>query len=570
MTSDYGPKTAFGQQIFAEKYSFRGEDYRSMTNRVAATLSDGADHYHAVRELVGNQRFLFGGRILGGAGTSKSVCLHNCFVSGRIEDSYVDGPGSIMQRAHEAASTMRMGGGIGYDFSTLRPRGSLIKKLDSNATGPVSFMEIFNSVGLATCSSGHRRGAQMGVLRVDHPDIFEFVQAKQTPGRLTGFNISVGVTNEFMSAVEYDSDFPLRWGGEIYRTIKARELWELIMRAAWDWAEPGVLFLDRMNSENNLQYCETIEATNPCSEQPLPAYGACLLGSFNLAKFIRQDVLFPDSMYFDMEAFKRAIPDAVRSMDLVNDVAFYPLREQRVEALSKRRLGIGVMGLANAIEALGFPYGSPAFLSTADEILMVLKNEAYRASALLAAEKGAFPLYKPDYLEASFIQRLDSDVIDLIRRNGIRNSHLISMAPTGTIAQLCDNVSGGIEPTFKAAYTRDSIFPTGTVTTVVEDYGVIAFGNKPRCADEVSAEEHVAVLTCAQAHTDSAVSKTCNVTGEMEWDAFKDIYFQAWRRGAKGCTVFNKDGKRMGVLRDLPAVPADSSSAQCASGLCDV
>lgn len=563
--TDYGPQTQFGQDIFTQKYAFRGEDYRSMANRVAGALSEGPEHYRQVRDLVGYQRFLHAGRILTGAGTTKNVCLHNCFVSGTIEDSYVAGHGSIMQRATEAAATMRMGGGIGYDFSTLRPRGSLIKKLDSNATGPISFMEIFNAVGLNTCSSGHRRGAQMGVLRVDHPDIAEFVQAKQNKDRLTGFNISVGVTNEFMSAVEHDTEFALRWNGEVYSTIRARELWEMIMRAAWDWAEPGILFIDRMNSENNLQYCETIAATNPCSEQPLPPYGACLLGSFNLAKYVKTYIA---GYTFDMQQFIADIPVAVRSLDLVNDVARYPLAEQESEALKKRRIGIGVMGLANALEAFGHKYGSPSFLTSMESIFMVLKNEAYRASALLAKEKGPFPLFRRDeYLATPFIQRLDSDVISLIEQYGIRNSHLISMAPTGTIAQLCDNVTGGIEPTFMAEYTRDAIFPDGKRTELVQDYGVRSFGTNPRVADECSVDEHLGVLCMAQAHTDSACSKTTNINGEMAWEDFKDIYMKAWKRGAKGCTVFNKDGKRMGVLREVETPTVD---AACISGLCEI
>lgn len=576
--TDYGPQTRFGQDIFSQKYAFRGEDYRSAANRIGSALSDSPDHYHKVRDLVGNLEFLPAGRILGGAGTTKGVCLHNCFVSGTIADSYVDGHGSIMDRAKEAAQTMRMGGGIGYDFSTLRPRGSLIKRLDSNATGPVSFMEIFNAVGLATCSSGHRRGAQMGVLRVDHPDIYEFVQAKQNSGALTGFNISVAVSNAFMLAVENDTDFPLCYGGEVYRTIRARELWELIMRAAWDWAEPGILFIDRMNIENNLAYCETIAATNPCSEQPLPPYGACLLGSFNLARYIKE---WPGGGYylFDMDRFRSDIPVAVRALDMVNDVAKYPLHEQWEEAMNKRRMGIGVMGLANAIEALGLPYGSPGFLTATDDILTVLKNEAYRASALLAREKGAFPAFRRDeYLASPFVQRLDSDVIELIATHGIRNSHLISMAPTGTIAQLCDNVSGGIEPVFMAEYTRDAIFPDGKRTEIVMDYGLRAFGTKPRVADECTVDEHLGVLCMAQAHTDSACSKTTNINGEMAWDDFKDIYMKAWKRGAKGCTVFNKDGKRMGVLREIEAPghtdlmisPEAIDRAICASGTCDI
>jgi ribonucleoside-diphosphate reductase alpha chain len=561
---NYGPQTPEGQAIFAQKYAQSGESYRDACNRLAQALSDSPAHYHEAREILLHQRFLPAGRNWAGIGTSKNVCAHNCFVSGTIADSYVDGPGSIMDRAKEAAATMRMGGGIGYDFSTLRPRGALVKRLQSNATGPVSFMEIFNAVGLNTSSSGHRRGAQMGVLRIDHPDIEEFIAAKQDNTSLTGFNISVGVTDEFMRALVQDRDFELRFNGEVYGTVRAVTLWEKLMRAAWDYAEPGVIFIDRMGQENNLSYCESIAATNPCSEQPLPPYGACLLGSFNLVKYvIRNDAGRWD---FDMEAFKADIPPVVRMMDNVNDVARYPLREQRTEALNKRRLGIGVMGLANVIEACGYPYGSDQFLFFLHAILGTLKNTAYAASARLAQEKGAFPLFdKAAYMEAPFIKGLHSNTRDLIAEYGLRNSHLTSFAPTGTIAQMADNVSGGIEPTFERRAIRPVIFPDGTREMEVVDYGIRAFGTNPKTSGECSADDHVKVLCATQRHSDSAVSKTCNVDGSMAWDAFKDIYMMAYHWGAKSCSVFNKDGKRFGLLR---AAEPPAEDASCASGTC--
>ena len=571
----YGPQTPAGQLILSKKYAQKGEDWRAVSNRVASALSDGADHYHETRKIILDQRFLPAGRILAGAGTSKSVCLHNCFVSGIIEDSFVDGRGSIMDRAKEAAATMRMGGGIGYDFSTLRPRGSLIRKLGSSASGPVSFMEIFNAVCLATCSSGHRRGAQMGVLRVDHPDIEEFIHAKQDQVSLTGFNISVGITDEFMAAVDAGSEFPLRFRGETYRTIDARRLWEEIMRSAWDWAEPGVLFIDRMNLMNNLNYCEEITSTNPCSEQPLPPYGACNLGSFNLPRYITTDPTDSQSLggegkfswFFNLQQLRQDILAIVRAMDNVNDVAKYPLPEQQWEAQQKRRIGIGVMGLANAIEAMGFPYGSEPFLGMTHRILMELKNMAYTASAILAAEKGAFPAYDKDkYLASHFIQGLSADTRKNIELNGIRNSHVISMAPTGTIALVADNVSSGIEPTFSERATNTYWTEEGPQPLEVVDYGVARFGNRPRCANDVSADDHIRVLCAAQSHTDSAVSKTCNVTGKMPWDEFKALYHKAWMWGAKSCSVFNSDGKRAGVL-----VAADGADGvNCPTGTCDI
>jgi len=563
----YGPQTAAGQLILSKKYAQKGEDWRAVSNRVASALSDGKDHYHAFRKILLDQRFVPGGRILAGAGTSKSVCLHNCFVSGTIEDSFVEGRGSIMERASEAAATMRMGGGIGYDFSTLRPRGSLIRKLGSSASGPVSFMGIFNAVCLATCSSGHRRGAQMGVLRVDHPDIEEFIHAKQDQTSLTGFNISVGVTDEFMAAVDAGSEFPLRFAGETYRTIDARRLWEEIMRSAWDWAEPGILFIDRMNIENNLSYCEHIAATNPCSEQPLPPYGACLLGSFNFTKY-----LIPDTgkhCLFNASQLADDMSHVVRAMDNVNDVAKYPLPEQLHEALQKRRIGLGVMGLANAGEACGFPYGSESFLGWMHRVFVIMKNAAYSASAMLAAEKGPFPLFDRDaYVERPYISRLSPATVNAIKEHGIRNSHLISCAPTGTIALICDNVSSGIEPTF--ALRARNTYWTEDGPQQFEVVGVNFLGTTPRTSAEVTADEHINVLCAAQLHTDSAVSKTCNVTGAMPWEDFKALYQKAYRRGAKSCSVFNSDGKRFGVLTAVADGDVPEAMPDCPTGTCDI
>jgi ribonucleoside-diphosphate reductase alpha chain len=557
---DIGPQTEVGKAIFRQKYAMQGESFRDVCNRVASGLSDNHDHYHAFREILLTQRFLPGGRIYASIGTSKNVCSHNCFVSGTISDSFVDGPDSIMDRAKEAAATMRMGGGIGYDFSTLRPRGALIKRLQSNATGPISFMHIFDSIGLATCSSGHRRGAQMGILRVDHPDIEEFVHAKNNSGALTGFNISVAITDDFMRAVESGAtEFPLVFDGQVHSTINPQQLWELIMRSAWDWAEPGVVFIDKMNAENNLWYRELIAATNPCSEQPLPPYGACLLGSFNLPKYIQENRLF------DYTQLEDDIPHVVRAMDNVNGVAKYPLPEQRVEALNKRRMGLGVTGLANAIEAMGHPYGSDKFLSHMHTILVTLKEGAYAASAMLAKEKGPFPLFDlPLYMESPFIQRLSAEIKGMIEDYGIRNSHLISMAPTGTISLTADNVSSSIEPTF--ALVSEVLIHTpedGAKTVTMQDYGNRVFGTTPKVSKDVTSHEHLNVLCAAQLHTDSAVSKTCNVPPTMPWDEFKELYHRAWRRGAKSCAVYNTGGKRGAALT---AAVGDT----CLTGTCDI
>lgn len=547
-----GPQTRVGEYFHAMKHRQPGEDFREANNRVAAALKDSDEHYHATRDITGHQRFMFAGRIQRSVGSSATTTPYNCYVSGTIEDSFVHGDGNIMQRATEAAATMRMGGGIGYDFSSLRPKGDVIRKLQSHSSGPISFMNIFDAICKCVASSGHRRGAQMGVLRVDHPDIEEFIHSKQNTLALTGFNISIAVTDEFMLAVKNKAPFALRWGGEVYREVDAEVLWESIMRSAWDWAEPGVLFIDTINRMNNLWYCETIAATNPCGEQPLPPFGACLLGSFNLAKYVRtrSGTAPVDKVWtFDWDQLDADVPHIVRAMDNVIDRARYPLPQQKAEAVNKRRMGIGVTGVANAMEAMGLPYGSPGALEWLERVTRFIAVEAYRASALLAKEKGAFPLYDAEkYLQGEFIKKLPEDVLDLIREHGIRNSHLTSIAPTGTISMDADNVSSGIEPVFDYLTTRPVNTPTGVEMVEVEDYGVREFGVRGRTAAQVTAKEHVDSLVAAQRWVDSAVSKTCNIDGSMPWEDFKALYMRAWEGGAKGCTVFNIDGKRMALL----------------------
>jgi len=550
-----GPKTRVGNYFHAMKYRGMGEDFRESVNRVAAALKDDDSHYHTFREILGGMRFMPGGRIQSAMGAARATTPYNCYVSGAILDSFVHDDGNIMQRATEAAATMRMGGGIGYDFSTLRPRGANIRKLQSHSSGPVSFMSIFDAVCKCVASSGHRRGAQMGVLRVDHPDIEEFLHIKQNIHNLTGFNLSIAITDEFMEAVRDQGTFCLRWGGEIYKEVDAAALWEAIMRSTWDWGEPGVLFIDAINRLNNLSYCETIAATNPCGEQPLPPFGACLLGSFNLTKYIKRH-LPPARLFhaadapwcFDWEQLQADIPHVVRAMDNVVDRARYPLPQQEKEAKDKRRMGLGVTGLANAGEALGFPYGSDEFLSWMEEVLATIAIGCYRTSALLAKEKGAFPLYDERYLQAPFIQKLPPDVRDLIKAHGIRNSHLTSIAPTGTISLCADNISSGCEPVFDYVTVRPVNTPEGEEEVEVEDYGLAVFGVKGRIASQVTAQQHISVLTVAQRWVDSAVSKTCNMDSSMSWEDFKGLYWSAWMGGAKGCTTFNNDGKRMALL----------------------
>jgi ribonucleoside-diphosphate reductase alpha chain len=861
-----GPQIAFCDNLHATKYREKGETFRDAMNRVSHAMvdRDSSVHFHAFREILLNMRFSPAGRVQNAMGASRETTPYNCYVSGTIPDSFVsrenEEGSSIMHRAEQAATTMRMGGGIGYDFSTLRPRGSMIRKLGSNATGPASFMHIFDAVGLATASSGHRRGAQMGVLRVDHPDIMEFVNMKHSERVLEGFNISVGVTDMFMEAVARDGKFDLEFEGEIHKTVMARELWETIMRSTWDWADPGVLFIDTINNMNNLWYCETIAATNPCvigettiltragweridslinttldvwngeewssvtpgitgtdsplvcvrtsdgeeltctryhkfvlsdgsrveaqhlqsedkllrcsypvieggdndkwayqqgfyqgdgwcdargrtyiglfgekkslisefsyltahdyqcsgyegtdttqtstrlyfgqsmfrdkgfvpdtkwslfsrlewiaglsdsdgtvssdgaiqisskdrdfcvrvvrllstlgvkssvgpmkdcwrlgirasclhdlmaigfrtrrlplpetgrhirscqpyvrivsvedagiaktvycfsepkrhtavfdgvlsgqcGEQPLPPFGACLLGSFNLTKYIAvQERAAGAVRYsFDFDQLAEDVPHVVRAMDNVCDRARYPLSEQQNEAVSKRRMGLGVMGLANAGETLGHPYGSPEFLKFHRRVHRLILRESYRASARLAAEKGSFPLYdQKRYMQSSFVATLDPETRALMRKHGMRNSHLTSDAPTGTISMCADNISSGIEPVFSVETMRAVNMPDGPVIVNLQDYAFANFGTIPRMTSEVTAAEHVAVLCDAAKLVDSAVSKTCNVDGRMPWEDFKNIYMSAYEGGAKGCTTFNIDGKKMALLK---------------------
>lgn len=387
----------------------------------------------------------------------------------------------------------------------------------------------------------------MGILRIDHPDIEEFVRAKQNLSKLTGFNTSIAITDEFMRCVTEGTPFTLRWGGVEYSKIDARALWEEIMRSTWDWAEPGVLFIDRINEMNNLHYCETIAATNPCGEEPLPPNGTCLLGSFNLVKYV--DVV---EKRFDFGRFIADIPIVVRAMDNIIDRTIYPLPDQEREAKHKRRMGLGVTGLANAIEALGHPYGSSGFLEWTRNIMSTLRNRCYTESALLALEKGPFPAFeKEGYLQSEFIKSLPLAVTELIEKYGIRNSHLLSIAPTGTISICADNVSSGIEPPFALSYKRlIREFDTDLEITV-EDYAFRKWGVMGKTAEQCTIDEHLNVLSTVQQYVDSAVSKTINVDPNTSWDAFKDVYFRAWKSRCKGVTTFNPKGKRMGILTHI-------------------
>jgi len=559
----YGPQAPASQAVFSFKYAQKGETWRDVSNRVASVLADSDQHYRETRQILLEGRFSPAGRILTGLGTTKRVTPYNCFVSGPIEDS-LNGPGSIMDRLQQAAETLRRGGGIGYDFSTIRPRGDKVRSLDSRASGPVSYISVFDAMAATISSSGERRGAQMGVLRVDHPDIEEYIHAKQNSNKLNTFNLSIAITNEFLTCVQEGGPFTLRFDGKQYGTIDARTLWETIMRSTWDWAEPGVIFMDEVNSWNNLNYCETISTTNPCSEQPLPPFGACLLGSFNLTRYL--EPAGPQARWkLDLRKLAEDVGPVVRAMDNVVDVAKYPLPEQRATAIATRRMGLGVMGVANAVEACGYPYGSEDYIGLMEDALAVIKNEAYLASSELAKEKGSFPAFDRErYMEGKFIRTLRCDVRKSIEQHGIRNSHLTSIAPTGTISFCHDNISSGIEPVFSVTGRRLVQMPSGPTTFDTEDYGYKNLGVVPRTADNVTADEHVRVLAAAQRHVDSAVSKTCNVPSSMGWRDFQDIYFHAFESGCKSCATFQDGGKRGSLLERIETV-SDCVSGSCAA-----
>jgi ribonucleoside-diphosphate reductase alpha chain len=522
-------------------------------------------------QALAGHKFLPAGRILAGAGTGRAVTLFNCFVMGTIEDS-MEG---IFGALREAALTLQQGGGIGYDFSTLRPKGALVKGVGADASGPVSFMDVWDAMCRTIMSAGSRRGAMMATLRVDHPDIEDFITAKRTPGRLSNFNLSVLVSDAFMAAVKADADWDLQFGGKVYRTLKAKALWERIMRSTYDYAEPGVIFIDRINNANNLGYCESIAATNPCGEQPLPPYGACLLGSINLAKLVRHP--FEDAAVLDMAELDRLVASAVRMMDNAIDVSRFPLDAQYAEAKAKRRIGLGVTGLADALIFCKVRYGSPRSLELIRLWLAAISHAAYRASVELAKEKGAFPLFDMNpYLSRPHIQALPPDIYNAIAAHGIRNALLTSIAPTGTISLFADNVSSGIEPVFAFSYKRKVTQPDGSKREeTVSDYAVRLFREKfgedaalPDyfvTAQTLAPSDHLAVQAAAQPFIDSAISKTINMPETISFEDFAHVYLEAYESGCKGCTTYRPNdvtGSVLSVDEPQSAVPAQAAKTQ--------
>jgi len=506
------------------------------------------------RDVLDDFRFLPGGRILAGAGTARRVTLFNCFVMGTIEDS-LDG---IFAALRESALTMQQGGGIGIDFSTLRPRAAPADATGGVASGPVSFMDLWNQMSDTVTGVGPRRGAMMGTLSCEHPDVADFVVAKRRAGRLTHFNLSVLVSDAFMRAVEVDADWTLvfpRAGVE--RRVSARSLWEAIVDSAYESAEPGVLFIDRIRGEDNLAYAETISATNPCGEIPLPPYGACDLGSINLARFVREP--FAAQAALDHDALAATAAVATRMLDNVYEVSRFPLPQQEAAAKASRRLGLGITGLADALVMLGLHYDSPAARSVAAGAMRTICEAAYQASIELARERGSFARYERErYLAAPFVARLPVHLRDAIARHGIRNSHLTAIAPAGTISLLAGNVSSGLEPVFALEYARDVRQPDGSIVRVdVEAYAVGRFralrGNEALpdafvTAREVAAEAQLAMQASLQPHVDNAISKTTNVAADVPREEFHRIYRRAWELGLKGCTVFRPNAVTGAVL----------------------
>jgi ribonucleoside-diphosphate reductase alpha chain len=482
-----------------------------------------------------------------------------------------------MLAVSNAAKILRLGTGIGYNFSNLRPKGALIKKLQTEASGPLSFMGIFEAMASCIASSGHRRGAQMGILNCDSPDIFEFVDAKLTPGRFRHFNLSVGISDAFMKALEADADWPLHFGGQVYRVVKAKELWDKIMRNAYNSAEPGVLYLDRMNEYNNLHYCEKIEATNPCSEQPLPAHGLCLIGSFNLTKYITGAGPGDSSYIFNRSMFLHDVPLVVEALDNIFEKSIYAIPEHKAEALSKRRIGIGLTGIANAVEIItGDAYGGREFNDMFRYIARTLRDATYRASINLAKKRGAFPLFDTTgYMRSKFVRSLPNDIQEDIVEHGIRNSHLLSYAPCGTISQVSGNVSSGVEPVFYHNMSRDVHMANGLENITLTDYNVRTYGQYCKTLDQCSIEDHLSVAAIAQENCDSSVSKTANVPTSCTYAEYQQIYRDAYAAGLKGFTVYRPNDIRPPVISENQSETpvkefAYGQSGSCVDGKCEL
>ncbi|MEC7298308.1 adenosylcobalamin-dependent ribonucleoside-diphosphate reductase [Pseudooceanicola nitratireducens] len=552
------------EQVWDMKYRLKEADgtaidrtvedsWRRIARALAAVEKDSDTWEERFYGALEDFQFLPAGRITAGAGTARKVTLFNCFVMGTIPDNM----GGIFDMLKEAALTMQQGGGIGYDFSTIRPKGADVKGVAADASGPLSFMDVWDAMCRTIMSAGSRRGAMMATMRCDHPDIEQFIAAKSDPARLRMFNMSVLVTDPFMEAVKADGSWDLVFDGKVYHTLQARDLWNRIMQATYDYAEPGVIFIDRINQANNLSYCETIAATNPCGEQPLPPYGACLLGSVNLARMVVSP--FEDAAQLDEAKLANLVRMAVRMMDNTVDASNFPLEAQAREAEAKRRIGLGVTGLADALLMVGLRYGSDEAAAQTEAWMRLIAREAYLASVDLAKEKGAFPLFDADaYLASGTMQAMDEDVRAAVAEHGIRNALLTSVAPTGTISLYAGNVSSGIEPVFAYEYTRKVLQKDGSRTEEkVTDYAVQMWrdvkGDAPLPDYFVNAQtlaplEHVKMQAAAQKWVDSSISKTINCPEDISFDDFKDVYMEAWDTGCKGCTTYRPNDVTGSVL----------------------
>jgi ribonucleoside-diphosphate reductase alpha chain len=568
-------------QIWDMKYRFKEADgtpidvtVEDSWRRIARDLARAEDKpdvweekfYEALEDF----KYLPAGRITAGAGTARQVTLFNCFVMGTVPDSM----SGIFDMLKEAALTMQQGGGIGYDFSTIRPRGADVKGVAADASGPLSFMDVWDAMCRTIMSAGSRRGAMMATMRCDHPDVEAFITAKSDSARLRMFNMSVLISDDFMEAVKADGPWELQFDGKIYHTVQARDLWNKIMQATYEYAEPGVIFIDRINKANNLSYVEEICATNPCGEQPLPPYGACLLGSINMARLVSNP--FETDAELNQAAMQELVATAVRMMDNVVDVSKFPLEAQAAEAQAKRRIGLGVTGLADALLMLGLEYGTDEAARQTDRWLHAIARAAYLASVDLAKEKGAFPLFDADaYLASGNMMNMDDDVRDAIREHGIRNALLTSIAPTGTISLYAGNVSSGIEPVFAYAYTRKVLQKDGSRTEEeVVDYAVQMYREKFGAdaklpgyfvnAQTLSPSAHVKMQAAAQKWIDSSISKTINCPEDISFDDFKDVYMQAWDQGCKGCTTYRPNdvtGSVLSVSESADTAPGESADA---------